>query len=328
MSMGLLMQDLYEKMLLARRFEERMGEIFQEGLIPGAVHLGIGQEGFAVGAVAALRRDDYMILSHRGFAHCIAKGIPPREILAEYMGRKTGCSRGQGGAHLARLDRGVPGASGCQGGNHVIAVGFGLAARMKGTKQVTACFFGEGTANRGTFLEGINMAAVYRLPILFLCENNLYGFSTSQKKAMAARHVADRARGLGIPGEVVDGNDAVTVHWAVKKAVERARAGHGPSLIEGMTYRWRGHHERDPGTAYRDANEVERWKKRCPLLKLRKVLLERKIVTPGWLDRLEDKIKREVEEAVEFSRRSEFPVFQDLKESMAFYDFKPKSRVA
>jgi len=321
-----LLLGLYEKMLLARRFEERMVSLFQEGLIPGAVHLGIGQEAFAVGAVAPLRKDDYLLFSHRGFAHCIAKGMTPREVLAEYMGRKTGCAGGQGGVHLADMRLGIPGISGCQGGNHIIAVGFGMAAKMKERDQVTACFFGEGTANRGTFLEGINMAALYKLPVIFLCENNLYGFSTSQQRAMVAEHVADRARGLGLPGKVVDGNDVLSVYQVVKRAVERARAGEGPSLIEGMTYRWIGHHERDPGTGYRSQKEVKQWKKKCPILKLKKILLEKKMGTFKDLARMNQKVLQQVEEAVDFAKTSEFPIIQDLQEIIAYYDIKPKPR--
>lgn len=319
-----LMLDLYEKMLLARRFEERIVDLFQEGLIPGAVHLGIGQEAFAIGAVAPLRKDDYLLFSHRGFAHCIAKGMPPKEILAEYMGKKTGCSKGRGGVHLADMNIGIPGISGCQGGNHVLAVGFGMAAKMKGTGQVVACFFGEGTANRGTFLEGINMAALYKLPVIFLCENNLYGFSTSQRRAMVAKHVTDRAKGLGLPGKVIDGNDVLLVYRVVKRAVERARAGEGPTLIEGMTYRWRGHHERDPGTGYRSEKEVAQWKKRCPILKLKKILLKKKIATAKALAQLNQNVIQQVEEAVEFCRQSDFPVISDIQEIISYYDIKPK----
>ena len=162
-----LLIDLYRKMLLTRRFEERFAQIFQKGMIPGAVHLGIGQEAFSIGAIAPLRKDDYLLISHRGFGHSIAKGIPPDRILAEYMGKRTGCCRGLGCAHMADRTVGVMGVSGCQGGNHVVAPGLALACKMQGTDQVTACVFGDGTANRGTFLEGINMAAVWKLPVVW-----------------------------------------------------------------------------------------------------------------------------------------------------------------
>jgi len=316
---------LYETMLLARRFEKRMAELFQEGDIPGAIHLGIGQEAFAVGAVAPLRPDDILLYSHRGFAHCLGKGMSPQEILAEYMGRKAGCSNGQGGVHLANMNLGVAGVSGCQGGNHVIAVGFGLAAKMKGTDQVTACFFGEGTANRGTFLEGVNMAVLYKLPVIFLCENNLYGFSTSWDRAMATPHITARAKGLGLPGKVVDGNDVLAVYQAVKKAVDRARAGEGPFLIEGMTYRWRGHHEKDPGTAYRSAKEVKAWKKKCPILRLKRAIVAKKIAGARALYLLDQKVSQQVEEAIEFCKKSEYPTMGDLKKKIAYYDFKPRT---
>ncbi|MCX5906604.1 MAG: thiamine pyrophosphate-dependent dehydrogenase E1 component subunit alpha, partial [Deltaproteobacteria bacterium] len=193
--------------------------------------------------------------------------------------------------------------------------------------QVTACFFGEGTANRGTFLEGVNMAALYKLPVIFFCENNGYGFSTSRERAMANEKIADRAPGLGLPGKVVDGNDVLAVYRVTQKAVERARAGEGPTLIEGMTYRWRGHHERDPGTAYRSSKELEGWKRKCPLVRLKKTLLEKKWVTRENLAGIEEKVRQEVEEAVNSSKAGVFPDPGDMEKCVAYYDFKPKPRL-
>jgi TPP-dependent pyruvate/acetoin dehydrogenase alpha subunit len=315
-----LLTDLYEKMLLTRRFEERVVELFKQGMIPGAVHLGIGHEAFSVGAIAPLRKDDYLLISHRGFGHSIAKGIPPGRILAEYMGKATGCSHGLGCAHLADRTVGMPGVSGCQGGNHVIAPGLALASRMNGTDQVTACVFGDGTANRGTFLEGINLAAVWKLPVVFLCENNRYGFSVPIGKAMVNEDIADRAPSLGLPGVVVDGNDLIAVYEAAEEAVENARSGKGPTLIEGKTYRWRGHTERDPGTAYRDSQEVEEWKQKCPINRMQKRLLEEKIIDPGGLEAIEKGVNRRVEEAVHFAMNSEVPRPDDLEPHVVYYD--------
>jgi TPP-dependent pyruvate/acetoin dehydrogenase alpha subunit len=304
--------DLYKTMLLVRRFEEKMVELYEEGYIPGALHLGIGHEALSVGACAPLREDDYLLFSHRGFGHCIAKGMPPGKILAEFMGKRSGCSGGKGGVHLADYSLGILGISGSQGGNHVIATGAGLSAQLRGTDQVTACFFGDGTANRGTFLEGINMTAVWKLPVLFICENNLYGFSTAQSRSMVVEDVAARAPGLGIPGEVVDGNDAIAVYEVVQKAIARARAGDGPSLIEGKTYRWRGHHEWDPGTAYRSQEEMAAWKEKCPIHRL-----ETRLVEMGAMDRdsvaeMEKEVAQEVAAAVEFAMGSPEPLPTDL----------------
>ena len=315
-----LLVDLYEKMLLTRRFEERVVEVYKQGLIPGALHLGIGHEAFSVGAIAPLNKDDYLLISHRGFGHSIAKGISPARILAEYMGKKTGCSRGLGCAHLADRTVGIPGVSGCQGGNHVVAPGLALATQMKGTQQVTACVFGDGTANRGTFLEGINMAAVWKLPVIFLCENNLYGFSVPIREAMATENVADRATCLGLPGVVVDGNDVTAVYEAAKEAVERARSGEGPTLIEGKTYRWRGHTERDPGTAYRSLEEVEQWKRKCPIQRLQRLFLAENLMSPKELEIIEDTVLQQVEEAVQFAINSEMPGIEDLKAHTAYYE--------
>jgi len=315
-----LLMDLYEKMLLTRRFEERVVELFKQGMIPGAVHLGIGHEAFSVGAIAPLRKDDYLLISHRGFGHSIAKGIPPGHILAEYMGKATGCSRGLGGAHLADRTVGIAGVSGCQGGNHVIAPGLALASKMKGTDQVTACVFGDGTSNRGTFLEGINLAAVWKLPVVFLCENNRYGFSVPIRKAMVNEDIADRAPSLGLPGVVVDGNDVIAVYEATDKAVERARSGEGPTLIEGKTYRWRGHTELDPGTAYRDPQEVKEWKQRCPIKKMQKRLLEEKVIDSEGIEAMEREVTRQVEETVRFAMNSKAPRPEDLESHIVYYD--------
>lgn len=314
-----ILMDLYEKMLLTRRFEERVVELFEQGMIPGAVHLGIGHEAFSVGTIAPLRKDDYLLISHRGFGHSIAKGLPLGRILAEYMGKATGCSRGLGCAHLAARTVGIVGVSGCQGGNHVIAPGLALATKMKGTDQVTACVFGDGTANRGTFLEGINLAAVWKLPVVFLCENNLYGFSVPIGKAMVNENIADRAPSLGLPGVVVDGNDLVAVYEATKKAVERARSGKGPTLIEGKTYRWRGHTELDPGTAYRDSQELEEWKEKCPIKMMQKLLLEEKIMDSEALEAMEQAVARQVGEAVEFAMSSDVPRPEDLEPHIVYY---------
>jgi len=296
---------LYHLMVMSRRTEEVLNEEFHTGLIPRPPHSGIGHEGFSIGTVAALQDDDYMIRSHRGIGHSIAKGITPAAIIAEAMGRAGGCGKGRSGAPVD-VSRGVMGASGCQGGNIVIAAGLGLSAKMRSTRQVAACFFGDGTANRGTFLEGINMAAVWKLPVLFLCENNYWGFSTPIHKEMAVENISDRAPSLGLPGKIVDGNDVISVYEITMKAVERARRGEGPTLIEGKTYRWRGHHEKDPDL-YRSQEEIEEWKKKCPIKRLKERLLKEHISDTKDIEKIEGEIEKEIHSAVTFARESPRP---------------------
>lgn len=303
--------ELYRKMLLNRYLEEAMVELYQQGHIPGSLHLGIGHEALSIGTTVPLRRDDYLVFSHRGVGHCLGKGVPARTILAEFMGRATGCSLGKGGVHLSDFSVGSLGISGSQGGNIVIAAGAGLSAKMRRTDQVVACFFGEGTANRGCFHEGINLAAVWRLPVIFICENNIYSYSTHQTKIMLRDDVADHAYGYGIPGVVVDGNDVLAVYNAMQEAIARARAGEGPTLLEGKTYRWRGHHERDP-EIYRDPREVEEWKQKCPIVRFERVLQREGILTAEEQENIRAEIRQEVQEAVDFALNSPYPDPKDL----------------
>ncbi|MEW5920571.1 MAG: thiamine pyrophosphate-dependent dehydrogenase E1 component subunit alpha [Bacillota bacterium] len=307
-----LMLDLYRQMVLNRLVEEEMIELVKQKKIAGALHLGIGHEALSVGATYPLRQDDYLVFSHRGVGHCLAKGVPPSAIVGEFMGRAIGCSKGKGGVHLSDFTRGVLGISGSQGGNFVIATGAGLRAKMKGTDQVAACFFGEGTSNRGPFHEGVNMAAVWKLPVIFVCENDTYSFSTHQKQVMLVENVADRASAYGIPGVVVDGNDMLAVYQAVAKAVERARAGEGPTIIEGKTYRWRGHHEFEDGTAYRDQHEVEEWKQKCPIKRFEKQLLAFGTATEDDLAAIRQEVTDYVLEELRLAHNSPVPDPKEL----------------
>ncbi|WP_258360779.1 thiamine pyrophosphate-dependent dehydrogenase E1 component subunit alpha [Moorella sulfitireducens] len=303
--------ELYRKMLLDRYLEEAMVELYRQGYIPGSLHLGIGHEALSIGTTVPLRRDDYLVFSHRGVGHSLGKGVPARTILAEFMGRATGCSLGKGGVHLSDFSVGCLGISGSQGGNIVIATGAGLSAKMRGTDQVTAVYFGEGTANRGCFHEGINQAAVWRLPVIFICENDLYSYSTHQSKIMLRENVADHAYGYGIPGVVVDGNDVLAVYEAMQEAIARARAGEGPTLIEGKTYRWRGHHEKDPAL-YRDPAEVEAWKQKCPIKRFELFLQAERIISPEEQASIQDEVRQEVQEAIDFALNSPFPQPEEL----------------
>src|SRR5687768_9054669 len=237
---------LYRSMLLIRRFEERCNALFLRGRIPSTLHLYIGQEAVAIGVCAALRPDDYLTSTHRPHGHALAKGVSPGGIMAELFAKATGCCKGKGGSmHVGDMAVGMPPAIAIVGGGQPIAAGMALSAKMRRSGQVVASFFGDGGANEGAVHEAMNMAAVWRLPVLFVCENNLYGASTPIGQVAAVKDLADRASAYGFPGVVVDGNDVLAVREAMSKAVERARSGGGPTLLECKTYRTCGHSRSD-----------------------------------------------------------------------------------
>src|SRR5215213_5824252 len=249
--------ELLKTMQRIRRFEERAEELYLGGELPGFIHLSIGQEACAAGACLALRTDDYITSTHRGHGHCLAKGAPMDRMMAELYAKVTGSCKGKGGSmHIADFSVGMLGANGVVGGGANLAVGATIAARLRGTDQIALCFFGDGASNRGPVHEAMNLAAVWKLPVIFFCENNQYASTTPASYALAIENVADRASGYGMPGVVVDGNDALAVYEATRAAVERARAGGGPSLIEAKTYRIKGHYVGDP-ERYRPRAEVE-----------------------------------------------------------------------
>jgi len=234
--------EIYRKMLEIRHFEEKVFDLYGQNLVLGTIHLYAGQEAVAVGVCANLRKDDYVTSTHRGHGHCIAKGARLDKTMAEILGKKTGYCKGKGGSmHIADFSIGMLGATAVVGAGIPIAAGAGLSIKLRGTDQVVACFFGDGASNQGTFHEGINIASVWKLPVIFVCENNLYAMGTRQSIVMAIENIADRAVAYGIPGVVVDGNNVLAVHEATQKAVERARKGEGPTLIECKTYRLKGH---------------------------------------------------------------------------------------
>jgi TPP-dependent pyruvate/acetoin dehydrogenase alpha subunit len=239
--------EMYRTMKKIREFETKAAELFAEGSIPGFVHLYIGEEAVATGVCANLKDSDYITSTHRGHGHIIAKGGDLKYMFAELFGKATGYCKGKGGSmHIADADRGILGANGIVGAGHNIAVGAGLSAKYRGTDQVCVCFFGDGSTNQGTFHESLNLASIWKLPVIFVCENNLYGISMHQSRHQAIQDVADRAVAYNIPGVVVDGNDVLAVYEAAKEAIDRARNGQGPTLIECKTYRQRGHFEGDP----------------------------------------------------------------------------------
>ncbi len=291
-------KDLLETMWTIRRFEEAVDDLFARGLLHGTMHLSIGQEGSAAGAISALRSSDYITSTHRGHGHCIAKGADVMLMLAELLGKETGYCRGRGGSmHIADLEEGNLGANGIVAGSIPIAAGAALALKLRGSDGVVLCFFGDGATNEGGFHEALNMAAIWKLPVIFVCENNYYGMSMAWNKATAVEKLSDRAAAYGMPGRTVDGNDVLAVREAVAEAVERARSGEGPSLVEALTYRHKGHSKSDKNV-YRTRDEIAEWRAKDPIQRFATIALEK-----GWLDEesatsLGQEAERRVERAV------------------------------
>ena len=299
--------NLYRTMVRIRRFEERVSEEFAAGNIPGSVHVYIGEEAVATGAIAHLRKDDYIMSTHRGHGHLVAKGGKMDLMMAELFAKKTGYCLGKGGSmHIADLDIGMLGAAGIVGSGIPIATGAGLSARIRGTDQVTICFFGDGASNIGRFHEGINLASVWKLPVIFVCENNLWAVSVPTSTSLAIQDVADRGVAYGIPGVVVDGQDVMAVYEAVGEAVTRARKGTGPTLIEAKTYRYRGHFEGDAGT-YRPKEEIEKWLARDPVNIFQEQLTKMNLLTEKQAEEIDKEALEEVAKAVQFAKESPFP---------------------
>jgi len=299
--------DLYRTMVRIRRFEERVSQEFAAGNIPGSVHSYIGEEAVATGAIAHLKIEDYIMSTHRGHGHLIAKGGRTDRMMAELFAKKTGYCQGKGGSmHIADLEIGMLGAAGIVGSGIPVATGAGLSAKLRGTDQVTICFFGDGASNIGRFHEGVNLSAVWCLPVVFICENNLWAVSVPTSCSLAIHDIADRAIGYGIPGVVVDGMDVTAVHEVVGEAVARARRGDGSTLIEAKTYRFRGHFEGDAGT-YRPTEEIEKWLKRDPINIFQEQLLKTNILTEKKAEEIDQEALEEMDEAAKFAKESPFP---------------------
>ena len=298
---------IYRMMHLIRRFEERVAECFAGGEIPGFIHLSVGQEAVPAAVCALLREDDLVAATHRGHGQCLAKGADPRRMMAELFGRATGYCRGRGGSmHLCHLPRGFVGTNGVVGANLPIAVGTALAAQIRGSGQVTVGFFGDGAANTGAAHEALNLASVWDLPLVFVCENNLYAEFTPQAVHTKATAIAERAAAYKMAGVTVDGNDAVAVFAAAADALDRARHGAGPTLVEALTYRYRGHHEGDP-MAYRTKEEVESWRQRDPIPRFQGWLLGKGFLSEADDQRLVAEVQSEVDAATEFARQGPWP---------------------
>jgi pyruvate dehydrogenase E1 component alpha subunit len=305
--------EMYKSMLEIRYFEERVGALWRKGLLPGAVHLYVGEEAVAVGVCSNLRADDYITSTHRGHGHLLAKGGSMRKLMAELYGKRDGYCRGKGGSmHAADFRINVLGANPIVGAGIPIAAGVGLSIKRRKTNQVCACFFGDGASNQGAFHEVLNLAALWKLPVIFICENNLYGVSVSISKSTPIADIASRAVGYGIPGKVVDGMDVLAVSEAAQAAVERARRGLGPTLLECKTYRFEGHSRGDPAFGvYRTREEVESWKSRDPITKLREQLLSSGSITIERDEEIRDAITNAVDEAVRFAEQSPYPSLED-----------------
>ncbi|NLF02530.1 MAG: thiamine pyrophosphate-dependent dehydrogenase E1 component subunit alpha [Anaerolineales bacterium] len=303
---------MYRMMRLIRRFEERVNELYLQGKIPSTLHLYIGQEAVATGICANLRQSDYVLSTHRPHGHSLAKGVAPRAIMAELFGKVTGCCRAKGGSmHVGDISVGVPPAIAIVGGNLPIAAGLGLAAKMQGNGDVAVSFFGDGASNEGAWHEALNVAAVWDLPVIFVCENNLYAASTPFKTAFKVENVADRAVAYGMPGVIVDGNDVLAVERVSQEAIERARRGEGPTLIECKTYRLCGHSRSDPRT-YRSREEEEEWKQRDAVPRFRQWLEDRAGVPAARLAEIEQAVEQEIDEAIEFAESSPEPDVSEL----------------
>jgi 2-oxoisovalerate dehydrogenase E1 component len=315
---GERLESLYTTMVKIRRFDERTVELFQQGLIKGTAHSYVGEEAVATGACANLREDDYIVGTHRGHGHCIAKGARVDRMMAELMGRADGYCHGLGGSmHIAALDLNILGCNGIVAAGLPIGTGAALANRLRNTDRVVISFFGDGGANQGVVHESMNLAAVWRLPIVFLCENNQYALSTASTRTTAGESIAGRAAAYGIPGVRVDGNDVLAVYEAVRAAVERARRGDGPSLVEALTYRWGGHSMRANLPDYRTREEEREWMERDPVARFRHELVDtRRATTLMRLKELEESVEAELDHAVEFGRASAEPTVELMEASV------------
>jgi pyruvate dehydrogenase E1 component alpha subunit len=299
---------LYREMLNIRRTEEQLARSYQSGNIPGACHTYIGQEAVAVGVCAQLTHDDVVFSTHRGHGHALAKGVPPREVMAELFGRATGCSRGRGGSmHLFSPEVGLMGTTGIVGPNILQATGAGYSKKLLKTDHVSVGFFGDGAMNNGAFHEGLNMAAIWDLPVIYVCENNMYATEVPFSYATRNVEVAERAQTYGMPGIQVDGNDVLAVYEAAAAAIARARAGKGPTLLEARTYRTRPHAEGMRDAGYRTQDEIDDWKARDPITSLRKGVVEREIATEAEFDLIDADIKAIVADALDFATKSPYP---------------------
>lgn len=308
--------ELYKKMVLVRSFESEISRAFAAGELKGFYHTCLGEEALCAGTGVPLRKDDRIFTTHRCHGQTLVKGLDPRRMMAEIYGRIDGCCRGRGGSiHLADRESGCMGSNGIVGKDIAIAVGAAYAQKYRKSDAVTVAYFGDGACGTGAFHEGLNMAGVMKLPIIFVCHNNLYAQMTSIKWHCPIKNIADRAVGYGMPGQSVDGNDVFRVYESFSRALKRARVGQGPSLIEGKTFRWHGHYEGDP-CKYLLEGELEKWMKKDPIKRCEKVLKMEKLLTDEEIHKIAQEAESRIKEAVEFARKSPSPgvdeVFKDI----------------
>lgn len=305
------LREMYKRMVTIRRFEERVRYLFLEGIMPGTIHQCDGQEATAVGVCSALKEGDMIGSTHRPHGHAIAKGLTVNEIMAELFGKTTGCCKGKGGSmHIGNIDKGMLPAIAIVGGNLPIMAGMALAFKLQNKKNVAVSFFGDGASNEGAFHESINFAAMYDLPVLFVCENNLYGASTPISMTCKLKNIADRAAAYGIEGVVADGNDVLAVYEAAAKLIEKARNGGGPSLLELKTYRRCGHSRRD-AKLYMDKKEMEYWMSRDPIVIFKDKLMDSGVFSREEVAAVEKEVDVEIEAAVEYAQNSPLPKPED-----------------
>jgi acetoin:2,6-dichlorophenolindophenol oxidoreductase subunit alpha len=300
-----MLLGMYRQMVTAREFEEKLYYLFLSRPMPGTMHQATGQEAVAVGVISALRPDDYVTSTHRGHEHCVAKGVPLNGMMAEMFAKRGGTNHGMGGSmHLCDFSKGMLGAFGIVGAGIPIATGAALSALVRKSDQVAVAFFGDGAMNEGVFHEAANMASLWKLPVILVCENNHYALSMTVDKSSAVKDLYRRAEAYAIPGVQVDGNDVTAVYRAAQAAVQRARQGQGPSLLECVTYRVRGH-ARFESSHYRDPKEVEAWKKLDPIQRLRQALVDQALARPDELDQIDAAVDQELDAAIAFAETSE-----------------------
>ena len=305
--------DWYRRMLEIRLFEEKVQELFMEGLIYGTTHLCQGQEAVSVGAIAAIREDDYLTITYRGHGHALMRGVSMESCFAELMGRSTGCCKGVGGSmHFANVEKGLLGAFAIVGAGLPVALGAAYSAKLQGSDRVALTFFGDGATNIGTFHESLNIAAAWKVGIVFIIENNLYGEYTPVRESTPIDDLAERAKAHGMPGVIVDGQDVDTVHAAVNDAVARARAGEGPSLLEMKTYRFRGHSRTDPAN-YRPEGELARWQKRDPITILGARLADEGAMSEDAQKSLREQIQQLVDETADRAKQAPLPTIEEIR---------------
>jgi pyruvate dehydrogenase E1 component alpha subunit len=309
--------EMYRRMVRIRHFEEAATKLLLGGEVPGGLHTSIGQEAEIVGACMALRTDDYMVGNHRSHGHPIGKGAEVGRLFAELLGKVTGVNAGKGGSmHLSDFSVGSLGETSIVGSGIPVAAGAALGSKMQGTDRVTLCFFGDGASNEGTFHEGLNLAAIWNLPVIYLCENNGYGELTSAGEVVAVKDIAARAAGYDIPGVTVDGQDVLAVFETASAAVERARQGGGPSLVEAKTYRYDNHAIGIPIEHYRPQEEIDRWRERDPIKLFEPVLQDRGLLDEQGRERIRHEVQAEIEAGLEFARSSAYPDPEDAFEHL------------